>query len=375
MCVTHPKFDGHCGRTTEKRRISFAEVVIGAIGLLASAACSDVSPAPRPRLHVPASNFEMGEVPVSEDAIEAVFQIENHGDAPLEIYRAESAGCLCVDARALDAQVSPGKSGRVIVRVRPATPGEKSTRAIVTTNDPTQGFVELNVRWHAVQAYEWKPAQLNLGRVRPTEIIERKVQLIRRVPAPSAMHKGSVGAATGEVVSGDAMLSVHHVDTAADHLDGEYTVAVTLLAGRERGAGEGRIQIEDPLDTSRSCSLPVRWEIGDVVRTVPARIYFGAAPGGATVEREILIVADSHSALEALSATFVPTDADISFTQQQTSDRVIHGKVVWRLPRREGIYRASLQLACGHPDGCAIDVPMSVAVAEVSSPTKQGETR
>lgn len=87
--------------------------------------------------------IDAGEVPLGEP-IEAVFEIENQGDAPLEITEVRPAcGCTVAD---FDRVIEPGATGRVHATVDTTSVVGANAKAItVFTNDPDNPRLQLTI--------------------------------------------------------------------------------------------------------------------------------------------------------------------------------------------------------------------------------------
>lgn len=236
-------------------------VLRAVVVLVLSFGCSRPALLPSPRLHLDEPSRDLGDIAVSEQQVDVVFRLENRGTSPLNLLQVASAGCLCLDARALEPVIEPDGSASVLLQVRPSRPGPKSARAIVTTDDPARPLVELSVSWNAVDACEWAPSELDFGRVRPGAGRTQTVHLIRRADLHShAAHLDDPRAEhlQTHVLAGDATLSI--VDAPA--MDGDSaSFDVVLTTGAEMGPGHGRVRFPNTQDPARFHSLPVRWRL------------------------------------------------------------------------------------------------------------------
>jgi len=97
-----------------------------------------------PSAKVDAPVIDKGEVPVGE-LVEAVFQIENTGDQPLEITDVRPA-CGCTVAE-YDKEIAPGATGTVTAHVDTTNIVGPNAKAVtVFTNDPASPRVQLTVK-------------------------------------------------------------------------------------------------------------------------------------------------------------------------------------------------------------------------------------
>jgi hypothetical protein len=120
-----------------------------AAALLLAPACRGVpeGTAPgRPRLETEPERFDFGEV-LPGRSLTKEFSLRNVGDAPLVIEKLASS-CACTVALLDEAKqrLAPGRSTPLRVTLRtPAAPGRVRETVSVTSNDPAQPVVQLEV--------------------------------------------------------------------------------------------------------------------------------------------------------------------------------------------------------------------------------------
>jgi hypothetical protein len=118
-----------------------------------------------PKVGVPNDKIDLGVMRVGQDR-EAVFEIENRGDAPLLIFEVEP-GCSCT-ATEYDREIQPGDSGQIRARLTTSDLSGPVTKGIVvTTNDPATPTVVLTLEGTVLTNFELLPQPVIFMRTEP----------------------------------------------------------------------------------------------------------------------------------------------------------------------------------------------------------------
>jgi hypothetical protein len=94
-----------------------------------------------------ANEIDFGQVRVGELVIKSVI-LRNGGGAPLLLTNVKSS-CPCGVAQLSSRRLLPGATEPLVILLRPAQPGRKQQQVILTTNDPTNETILLNISSNA----------------------------------------------------------------------------------------------------------------------------------------------------------------------------------------------------------------------------------
>jgi hypothetical protein len=123
---------------------------------------------------VPAKNVvDFGELAGGEQKVECV--IRNDGTEPLDLTTA-SSNCSCAKVDSLPAGIGPSESGVVHLTLQ-VTPGPRSAKIILQSNDPRGGVV-VRLTWFGSAQPMVFPAQLAGNGLPLTSVYERTVKLV-----------------------------------------------------------------------------------------------------------------------------------------------------------------------------------------------------
>lgn len=117
--------------------------------------------APAPRISVEPEIFNFGEVWQGATA-SGEFTIKNNGNAPLTISARSSCGCTV--ATTPKSPLAPGESTTFSITYNTSRPGVANKKVTLTTNDPTNKSVVIDVRGRVNALYEATPTKRLLFR-------------------------------------------------------------------------------------------------------------------------------------------------------------------------------------------------------------------
>jgi len=141
-----------------------SRVLFRGVGCLAAFLLVVVSHAD-PTVGVSKDTIDLGVMRVGQDP-EAVFEIENRGDAPLLIFEVVP-GCSCT-ATEYDREIQPGDTGEIRARLETAELSGPVTKGIVvTTNDPASPTVVLTLEGTVLTNFELLPQPVIFMRTEP----------------------------------------------------------------------------------------------------------------------------------------------------------------------------------------------------------------
>ena len=232
-----------------------------------------------PRLAVDVETFDFGRVLSGEGSYDTTFTIANRGNLRLEIHDVVS-GCGCTAAVPGRRVVPPGESTELAVTVTPRPAERRRVLVQVVTNDPAAPRTDLSVAWESASPRTFDPPSVDFGRVRPGQVVERKVSL-RTTPV---LGRNGLPAAAGETGPPRASESL---SVKGDEGSGAYTV--TLRAPAPTGPGRGEVRVPLSGGSSDALVLPVRWSVAEAITLTPTRLLLRPAETGAAVGVCVLI--------------------------------------------------------------------------------------
>ncbi len=130
----------------------------------------------RPIFHIASREIDLGTV-TNEASSTHVVTIENRGKLPLEIIDIQTS-CACTQGRMVNAEPVPPESeaDMEILVIPQRIPGFESTKTLtLTTNDPKNRQVGLEVTVHVEQEFELEPAQVDFGFVPPNTPLKERI--------------------------------------------------------------------------------------------------------------------------------------------------------------------------------------------------------
>lgn len=144
------------------------------------------TPPPRSDLVWATRHVDLGNVQVSTQPTDAVFNVRNLGTAPVRLERVELS-CRCASADWSDELIETGEQANMTLQIRTNQAGKHTATATVICDDPDTNPVRLTVAWNAVAPVEVRPAQIDFGDVLPGSIHPARFRSsnTRRPPALS----------------------------------------------------------------------------------------------------------------------------------------------------------------------------------------------
>jgi hypothetical protein len=159
-------------------------VLLGLVVLAVTCFRPGVSPAAdrAPRMVLPADRFDFGQIFEDRKLIHT-FQIQNTGNAPLEILKVDP-DCACTVA-SYERSIPAGGQGEITLRIKPYSvlhQFRKETR--VWTNDPDRSEFTLVLTGKAMPFIEIKPSHIVRLRGAPESNVQGRVTFISHLPGP-----------------------------------------------------------------------------------------------------------------------------------------------------------------------------------------------
>ncbi len=312
------------------------------------------------QIHFPDVERELGDVAVSPEDRTVEFSFENRGTAQLEIKELISH-CGCADVDVTDYVIAPGQTARAIMSIRTQQAEERSATATVVCNDPRQPRTRLTARWRAVAPLEFAPLSLDFGMVLPNQSTARTIALRRNAGPPVADSRVQ----RIECSPGDRLRAILGNSASAADAVSE-SIEVLLSSGERRGANAGRVVAYLQDAWTDSISLPVRWEVHDVIEAVPSALFLGAGSAGRSFTTRIVVSSPPGINLLVDAATLAGAwkDGDARATRLGSNRYLI--EVRCALPTAPGVHKGDCVVACSIPEVRELRIPVSGYVRSAS---------
>lgn len=139
---------------------------------------------PQPKIQFDQPKYDFGEA-WSGSKVDHTFEVRNTGPGVLQITKVKPA-CGCTLAGAYDKEIQPGAVGKIPLSINTARMKNKITKTItVESNDTTNDKFVLTVEGNVKDRFDIQPESAGaFGRIRPDEVLERKLTLTSNMPEP-----------------------------------------------------------------------------------------------------------------------------------------------------------------------------------------------
>ena len=136
-----------------------------------------------PRVVAEAPVFDFGTI-LQGDKVVHRFQLENQGDAPLEIHKVKTT-CGCTVARDYPRELAPGKSGELLVTFNSSHKRGPQTKGITlfTNSEPSAQYV-LQLKGVVRELIAVSPVVCNFGVVPQGKVVTRAMTLANHSDQP-----------------------------------------------------------------------------------------------------------------------------------------------------------------------------------------------
>lgn len=239
---------------------------------------------PQPSADFVQKVIDFGPVPKGEK-LNAVFEVRNVGQAPLEISQVRPT-CGCTVAN-FDKTIPPGGTGKITAEVdTTAFLGPISKAIIVFTNDPQMRNATVVVKADVKAFIEALPRSLLRFNVLQGEPASDKVVLVA--------NDGS----TFKVLSVEAPEGPYQVkfrelgqgERMANYSGSQWEVVVTVPGDAKEGMLNHKLTVKTDSPKAAEVPLTVSGLVRPIIQVAPAEIAFGTVPNDAPVGRNIVLI-------------------------------------------------------------------------------------
>lgn len=289
----------------------------------------------------------LGDIPIAPKGRVVEFPVLNRGLADLRIEKLVRS-CTCVESKVSRSVLPAGASGIIALAIAPQRAEEKSASVSVHTNDPTQPVVNLTVSWRAHAPVEVEPLEIDLGRVRPGQTVERTATIVRHMPPNEACRVEKVSAGPADAVQ---------VSRDSDRL------TLLLVAGSSPGPQRGELTIDLKGCWRESVSVPLRWHVADVIEAQPRELMAGSGAPGQRVKGRVVVSAEPGRRLEVQKVRWEEPQSGVETNWKRLNEERAIVDVVWTLPHAAGVHRGNLVVECASPEARTFHIPVTAYVS------------
>jgi len=275
------------------------------------------------------------------------FKFQNVGTQTLNIENVQSS-CGCTAALVTEKAVAPAKSGEIKITFKSGEfSGKVSKNVTVTTNDPANQTVRLEIKADVITDMLCTPVHLNFGEITADANRELSVKL----SSPTGKKFKVLGAKPSLT-----FITTEVVEPAQDQ--GEYTIRVKIQGMPPSGGFTGIIALQTDFDKPAP-SITVSGHVASRTEVIPPKLFFGVINGNAP-PREITVKANLWDQLKIESV-------DVPASLAAEAREVTPGKE-WRIsvsikqPVPEGMLKDKITIHLNDADMKIVEVPVSALV-------------
>ena len=346
-------------RTRRVRRLCrLPRGVSGLLGILLLLV-GGCSPGPTaPILVLERETVVLGEV-VADSRQKITVKLNNHGSGPLQL-RELGTSCTCSGASVSSDTIEAGAVGELWIGITPKSAGAGSAIVTIQSNCSIKPRQAVRVEWTCVAPLEVVPPIIDLGNVRPGQVLTRDVTILCRkhlLPVGKTCRLLSVTSTdprcvfTGQVpqeLTSDAPTTVG---------------TLTMTVGDLLGDARTRLLLNIEGAIEKELELQAAWKVVDLVETVPQRLSLGESIAGSKeIQSGILLIRSNAAALEWGRIT---SSADwFEATPELIPPTLAHLTVQRVGELQVGIHTGEVSVELKSPVMRTVTIPISLTIAK-----------
>jgi hypothetical protein len=351
--------------------------------------------APAPSPAAPAAPVAKGPVPVIDivekvkdfgivskgEKIDAVFEVKNKGDAPLEISQVRpTCGCTVAD---FDKSVPPGGTGKVRASVdTSAFSGPISKAILVFSNDPSTPQMNLVIKAEVRSLIEAIPRGLLLFRsVLQGESSTEKAVLVSAEGGPFKVlgiqirgkdytDSGRKAAGVPILVDASATPSPYEVtvrelpekERVPERKGPQYEIAVTVPPKAPEGMLNDKVIVKTDMPKASEVPLNITGAVRAIIQVVPPEINLGNVAGDAEVGQPVLLVNNRQGTELQITEATVDNPAYSAQIMPLQAGQRYQVAVTLKAGAAKGAQKGILKIVTNDPTRKTIEVPVSATV-------------
>jgi len=244
-------------------------------------------------------SFDMGTIGRAQ-TVEHEFTFKNAGKRPLTIYKIETM-CTCLSGRPTLSTIQPGNSAAIIARLEAFNyEGTRPDKMLlVTTNDPDEPTVNLNIRAHIIDMATLDPPAIVMPDIRSGQTASAEAKLIQRA-AQALLIKDIQSSSphvsvTSSPLKGEQQGFLLTVTISGDMPEGMFDEIITIETNYE-GYSKQEPRSDQSIEAHKNYAtlqLPVKGSVTGVLSIVPKKINFGFHEPGASSLRRLTLSTSS----------------------------------------------------------------------------------
>ena len=250
---------------------------------------AQVKEAKNPEIQFQEDFFDFGKIE-QQKSVSHIFKFKNTGNADLVINDLKST-CGCTAALVTLKVIPPGETGEIKVTFSSKNfQGEVKRSVFVSSNDPKNSKVILNIKSFVQAFLEVKPKFINFGSLKKGEAISRSLTVKNLTNAPVTIKE--VKSEVKDLKIGDFEKEINPEEETIINLTLNPTTLLQDLLGN--------IEITANQHPDEKLIIPVSGRIiGDII-LMPENIYFGMLKKSEKSEQKIKITNNSDKTLKLL---------------------------------------------------------------------------
>lgn len=319
----------------------------------AGAPAADQGPKPKAEFATKVKDF--GAVPKGQK-LQAVFEVKNLGEVPLEIVGVRPT-CGCTVAN-FDRTVPPGGTGKVQAEVDTRDfAGPIAKAVLVFTNDKENAQVNLIIKADVRTYLEVLPRPLVRFNVLQGEAAAEKLTV---VSAEGSAFKMLSAESDGPYQV--AFRELPEKERLADRAGSQWEVTITVPATAAEGMINHKVVLKTDSPKAPEVTINLTGVVRPIVQIVPAEVNFGTVPADAPVGRNVILINNRQgNELQLTKVEVDTTDFKAEVVPLQAGQRF---QIAVSMPAglSKGAHKATLRIATNDPSRKLIEVPVQAVV-------------
>ncbi len=291
------------------------------------------------------------------EKLNAVFEVRNTGQAPLEITQVRPT-CGCTVA-SFDKTIPPGGTGKINAEVdTSAFLGPISKAIIVFTNDPQARNASIVVKADVKAFIEALPRSLLRLNVLQGEPASDKVVLV-------ASDGSTFKVTSVEAPEGPYQIKFRELgqgERLGNYSGSQWEVVVTVPADAKDGMLNHKLTVKTDSPKAPEVPLTVSGLVRPIIQVVPGEIAFGTVPNDAPVGRSVVLINNRQGSELKIEKVEIGEPFTTEVVALQAGQRF---QVAVTLPAgtaKGRTLKTTLKIATNDPTRSLIEIPVQATV-------------
>ncbi len=310
------------------------------------AAAPAAAPEGTPKIQFASTVHDFGKVSAGE-IVRADFVFTNVGNQTLEIKEVRPT-CGCTTAGTWEHQIAPGKTGVIPLQVNTANFNGPVTKSIsVICNDPTQSFINLQVRGTIWKAIDVAPPFVMFN-VAPDAVSNevRTVKITSNLEQPLELSPPQVSSPS------------FRVEIVTVQPGKEFDLRITPVTPLPAGNVQAAITVKTSATNLPVINVTALAIVQPPVTATPGQVFLPSGPLASPVQYTIIVQNNSTQAMRVADASVNQPNVQLQVREAQ-SNRVFNVSLTFpagfQLP---GGQAASVSLKTTHPSMPSLNIPI-----------------